>query len=174
MKKIFFVLLLLSVITIPFINAQTTEELDKKNGFQNFKFNTPLSNYQKYKPVKTKDGHYSLTNIQDVTIGDYGLESLELFFNNDKLVKVKVTLDDQDRTKNDKIFNALIKNYGRYTFHRSSSTYAYTSEMIWKGKFVSLIYSFTSYREGGVCQTKIYLTYSHTGEVIEEDLAKDL
>ena len=73
MKKtaLFFVLTTLS-ISQSF--SQTTDELDKKDGFQNFKFNTPLSDYQRYKPVKTKDGHYELTNISDVTIGDYGLE----------------------------------------------------------------------------------------------------
>ncbi len=172
MKSILFTVI--GVLGFTILMAQTTEELDKKNGFQNFKFNTPLSQYEKYKPVKIGEGHYKLTNIKDVTIGDYELENLELFFKDNKLKKVRVTLDDQERTKSDKIFNALIKNYGRYTFHRSSSTYAYTSEMIWKGKLVTLIYTFSSYREGGVFQTKIYLTYSHTGEAVEEDIAKDL
>ncbi|MEA3496398.1 MAG: hypothetical protein U9R42_10225 [Bacteroidota bacterium] len=154
--------------------GQNIDMLDKKNGFQNFKFNTPLKNYQKYSPAKVNKEHYQLKTIKDVSIGNYDLESLELYFKNGRLTKVKVTLDDQDRQKNEKIFNALITNYGRYTYHRSSSTFTYTSEMIWKGEFVTLIYAFTSYREGGEFKTKIYLTYSHTGAVVESDLADDL
>lgn len=172
MQRLYFIALI-TFLTFGLF-AQTTEELDKKNGFQNFKFNTPFSDYSKYNPQKVKDGHYNCTNIKDVSIGDFSLEKLELFFKDDKLVKVKITLDDQDRTKNERIFNALIKNYGRYTFHRSSSTFNFTSEMIWKGEFVNLVYSFTSFRDGDEFKTKIYLTYSHTGEVLEEDLAKDL
>lgn len=171
MKKILTIVLLLSSITL---FSQSTEELDKRNGFQNFKFNTPLSAYSKYNPQLIKEGQYELKNIGDITIGDYELEKLELFFKNDKLVKVKVTLDDQDRTKNEQVFNALIKTYGRYTFHRSSSTFTYISEMIWKGEFVSLTYSFTSFREADQFKTKIYLTYAHTGHVVEADLSKDL
>ncbi len=154
--------------------GQNIDMLDKKNGFQNFKFNTPLNNYQKYSPTKVNKEQYKLKMIKDITIGNYELESLDLYFKNDRLTKVKVTLDDQDRQKNEKIFNALITNYGRYTYHRSSSTFTYTSEMIWKGEFVTLIYAFTSYREGGEFKTKIYLTYSHTGAVVESDLADDL
>jgi hypothetical protein len=176
MKKINTALsLLISLLIISLsANAQNTDFLDERFGFQNFKFNTPYSNYSKYNPVKKNDGHYELQNINDVTIGSYEIESLELFFKNSNLVKVKVKLDDQDRQKNESIFNALIKNYGRYTFHRSTSGYTYTSEMIWKGKLVNLVYSFTSYREGGQFQTKIFLTYSYIGEALEVDLSEDL
>lgn len=162
------------LFTPTFAFSQNTDFLDERFGFQHFKFNTPLSNYSKYNPTKVSDEYYELKDLSEVHIGSYRLESLELYFKNDNLVKVKVKLDDQDRQKNESIFNALIKNYGRYTFHRSTSGYSYTSEMIWKGKLVNLVYSFTSYREDGQFQTKIFLTYSYIGEAIEFDLSKDL
>jgi hypothetical protein len=154
--------------------SQTLEELDKRNGFQSLKFNTPLSSYSRYNPVKIKEGSYLLKNISELKIGDYPLESVELYFRDDKLVRIKVTMDDQDRMRNEAIFNALIKAYGRYSFHRSSSTYIYTSEMTWKAKMVTLIYNFSSYKEGSNFVTKITLTYSYSGENIEVDLTKDL
>jgi hypothetical protein len=176
MRKIntFLAILLFSIISTTIAFSQNTDFLDEKFGFQDFKFNTPLSNYSKYSPTKVSDGHYELKNLSEINIGSYEVESLELFFKNNNLVKVKVKLDDQDRQKNENIFNALIKNYGRYTFHRSTSGYSYTSEMIWKGKLVNLVYSFTSFREDGQFQTKIFLTYSYVGEALEVDLSKDL
>ena len=160
--------------TCTFAYSQNTDFLDEKFGFQDFKFNTPLSNYSKHNPSKVSDGHFELKNLTEITIGTYEVETVELFFKNNNLVKVKVKLDDQDRQKNESIFNALIKNYGRYTFHRSTSGYTYTSEMVWKGKLVNLVYSFTSFREDGQFQTKIFLTYSYVGEALEVDLSKDL
>ena len=175
MSKFYFIFFIVfSSLGFNSIQAQNTDVLDEKFGFQNFKFNTPLSNYSKYNPQKIADGQYEIKNISEVTIGSYEIESIELFFKNNNLVKVKIKLDDQDRQKNESIFNALIKNYGRYTFHRSTSGYTYTSEMIWKGKLVNLVYTFTSFREGGQFQTKIFLIYSYVGEALEVDISKDL
>jgi len=154
--------------------GQTTEALDQKFGFQNFKFNTPLSSYNSYNPVKIEEGRYKLTNIKTVKIGNWEVESIELFFKSDNLVKIIVKVDDTERQKNESIYNALLKNYGRYTYHRSSSGYSYTSEMIWKGKLVNLVYSFSSYREGDIFKSKITLIYSYLGETVEVDLTKDL
>lgn len=174
MRKVHFVLVIL--ISFAAINGfgQSTEELDKRNGFQNFKFNTPKEAYNSYGLAQINENHYELKNLKEVKIGDFELEKLELYFKNNRLTKVKVTLDDTDRTKNEYIFNALIKNYGRYTYHRSSSGFQYTSEMIWKGKVVNLVYTFTSMREGMEFTSKIYLTYSHIGESLEIDISKDL
>jgi len=154
--------------------SQTTNELDQRFGFQNFKFNTPLSNYNAYNPVKVEEGRYTLKNIANIKIGNYQVESVDLFFNNNNLVKIVVRLDDTERQKNESIYNALLKNYGRYTYHRSSSGYSYASEMIWKGKLVNLVYSFSSYREGEIFVSKINLTYSYIGYSVEVDLSKDL
>jgi hypothetical protein len=156
------------------VSSQNLDKLDERFGFQNFKFNTPLSNYNQYNPTKIADGQYSLKNLEKLSIGNYPIESLDLYFTSNNLSKVKVTLDDQDRQKNENIFNALINNYGRYTFHRSTSGYTYTSEMIWKGKIVNLVYSFTSFRDGNLFQTKIVLIYSYIGDAIEVDIGKDL
>jgi len=154
--------------------SQTTEVLDQRFGFQSFKFNTPISNYSAYNPVKVEEGRFQLQNIANIKIGNYDVESVELFFKDDKLVKVVVKLDDTERQKNESIYNALLKNYGRYTYHRSSSGYSYTSEMIWKGKLVNLVYSFSSYREGDIFVSKINLVYSYLGYAVEVDLSKDL
>jgi len=175
MKKVKSILLLgLLLPAFLIVQGQTLDKLDERFGFQSFKFNTPLSNYNQYNPTKVAEGQYALKNLANVTIGNYPVESIELFFTNNNLTKVKVTLDDQDRQKNENIFNALIKNYGRYTFHRSTSGYTYTSEMIWKGKIVNLVYSFTSFRDGNNFQTKIVLIYSYIGDAIEVDISKDL
>ena len=171
-KFVTFACLLLLVYSNSF--GQNIDKLDERFGFQNFKFNTPLSSYNQFSPVKLADGHYKLNNLANVNIGNYPLESLELYFRGNNLVQVKVTLDDQDRQKNENIFNALIKNYGRYTFHRSTSGFTYSSEMIWKGKIVNLVYTFTSFRDGSSLQTKIVLIYSYIGDAIEVDLTKDL
>jgi hypothetical protein len=174
MKKVYFILILLISFTAIEGFSQTTEELDKRNGFQDFKFNTPKEAFTSYGLKQINENQYEVQKLDAVKIGDFELEKLELFFKNNRLIKVKVTLDDTDRTKNEYIFNALIKNYGRYTYHRSSSGFQYTSEMIWKGKAVNLVYTFTSMREGMEFKTKIYLTYSHIGESLEVDITKDL
>jgi len=167
-------LLFLTLGTGFFTFAQTTNELDQRFGFQNFKFNTPLSNYNAYNPVKVAENQYSLKNVANIKIGNYQVESVDLFFSNNNLMKIVVRLDDTDRQKNESIYNALLKNYGRYTYHRSASGYSYTSEMIWKGKLVNLVYSFSSYREGDIFVSKINLVYSYIGYSVEVDLSKDL
>ena len=79
-----------------------------------------------------------------------------------------------NQSKIDEILNALIKNYGRYTTFRSSSYPVMTSQMIWKGKKVSLTYSWTSYSEGEKYMTKIYLTYSKLDFAPINSLSSDL
>ena len=101
--------------------SQTTDQLDEKYGWQNFKFNSTLNSFTKYNPVLITPGQYYLKDVSAMKIGDYDIERIELFFKEDKLVRIFITIDDLNRTKIDEILNALIKNYGRYTTFRSSS-----------------------------------------------------
>lgn len=163
---------LLLTVTKPW--AQSTDQLDEKYGWQNFKLNSSLNSFTKYNPVLITPGQYYLKDISALKIGDYDLERIELFFKEDKLVRIFITIDDLNRTKIDEILNALIKNYGRYTTFRSSSYPVMTSQMIWKGKKVSLTYSWTSYSEGEKYMTKIYLTYSKLDFAPINTLSSDL
>jgi len=176
MKKF---IVILSVITMTLCYgtksfSQTTEQLDEKYGWQNFKLNTTLNSFTKYNPVLITPGQYYLKDVSSLKIGDYDIERIELFFKDDKLVRIFITIDDLNRTKIDEILNALIKNYGRYTTFRSSSYPVMTSQMIWKGKKVSLTYSWTSYSEGEKYMTKIYLTYAKLDSAPSSSLGTDL
>lgn len=176
MKKQLVILLLSAMIMSCGIKSfsQTTEQLDEKYGWQNFKFNTSLNEYTKYNPVLITPGQYYLKDVSSLKIGDYDIERVELVFKDDKLVRVFITIDDLNRTKIDEILNALIKNYGRYTTFRSSSYPVMTSQMVWKGKKVSLTYSWSSYSEGEKYMTKIYLTYSKLDSTPANSLGSDL
>jgi hypothetical protein len=156
------------------LRGQNTKLLDEKNGFQNFKFNTPLSNYTQYNPRKVRESHYVLQNIKDIKIGDFDLEKIELFFLDDNLIKIMISLDDQSRQKNEIIYNGLVKNYGKYTSKRSTSGFKYVSEMIWEGEHVHLIYALSTFREGEEVKTKITLTYYRTFNISSIDVSPDL
>jgi hypothetical protein len=168
-------IIILSIFAFFRAYSQNTMLLDERNGFQNFKFNTAVSDYYQYNPIEFDEGKYYIGNIFNISIGAYNVERVELVFSNNKLITISVIVDDKDRKKNEEIYNALLELYGNPTENQSITSYysaKSAQQMEWSGEKVTLKYMLSSYKEGHDLQTKIYLIYSLKTD--NKDLKNDL
>ena len=146
MKKIVILFILISNL----LSAQSTVNLDLKNGFRHFKFgsnpsqikNIVIQNdqYSKNPNVKTYDyvGD-GITNVSNVKV-----ETVKLNFFKNKLYSIGVQFVDADNPKDfelydyNKILSALEQTYGKEWIVPSNPDGVITNGAIWDGKKVRL------------------------------------
>ncbi len=144
--RLFFSLLLISIVNYASL-AQTTTELDRRNGFKNIKLGYPIDSINGYLfkkeliekgefPVKL----YSVQNEDLKTIGDVPVESIEVLTYQNLIYKIFVVT-----AKDARLMKALEKAFGKATYVVRTGSYN------WKGENLSL------YFVGG--KTNIQLTY---------------
>jgi len=162
MKKIFtsFILLIVSICFSQTALSQSTDDLDRHNGFKNFKFGEPLSKHESV----LKFSGIGQTNANDrlavyryfgsdeslTTLFDFKMDSLTLAYQNDSLVYLELTyLDDCDNIETlasrverlHAAHKSIISNFqslfGDYTSANTDNGFSYS----WVGRKVFILYT---------------------------------
>ncbi len=143
------ILLMASVLVGLKTIAQTTAELDKKNGFREFTIGTEISSIETQIQFikKLESAETKLFKVKEAAIVNGMSGEVELVFYKDRLVEITVffkqkTLDDYNSLK-----ESLTELYGAPNDASKSKTKpaylsAYDKILIWKGAVIGLQYNY--------------------------------
>jgi hypothetical protein len=158
MRALIFIL----IAALPLLaQAQSGEELDRRNGFKDIKLLTDISTLESleyWKPQKDKPKHdlYRRAKGAYESIGNVQVYKVNVYTYRNLAYKIEVITD-----KDEKLFRSLEKAFGKIKYSMGSQI------SYWEGKNVRLTYQ-------SVNAKKISLTYSANGinQIIASDKKK--
>ncbi len=114
MKQIITLFLALSSF---FVNAQDLIQLDKNNGFKNFKFGTSHKTYSNItldKDQASKNSNIKVyyLNPSNTYIANIKINTIKLAFYKDKLAMIQLIINDYPKYNFDNIQNSLNNSFG--------------------------------------------------------------
>lgn len=129
MKKLLFYSLALAPVL--FLSADSTNALDKKNGFKNYKLGTPVSLYSAT-PLGGKgcSRSYSIKPGPSDNVGSVEMKKITLWTTNDTVTKIVVGFDNQAA----KLISVFTQAYGQPVISDIGTSKNYS----WKGENVRM------------------------------------
>lgn len=141
-----------------FVNAQDLMQLDKNNGFKNFKFGTAHKNYSNIildKDQISKNPYVKVyyLNPSNIYIANIKINTIRLAFYKDKLAMIQLIINDYPKYNFDNIQNSLNSSFGKpKSIETTGEGY---NIAFWLGNKVELYHMRGDFREGYVIEENI-------------------
>ena len=127
--------LLLALLLAPLLCfAQSTKELDTKNGFRDLKFGSPIEQLQGATLLKEKGQQKTYSRSTDaLKVGEAVLSGIYYTYYKGRLLSVRLVCPDADNGRT--MMDAFVMQYG--PGHQSNK---YIEDYGWSGQIVTMVY----------------------------------
>ena len=163
-----FCFLLISVLTMPTLRAQSLKSLEENNGFKKYKLGSKFVLGYGVKQKDEEGADKIIIDYANETIGDIPVKTIELYYLRDTLAKIIVRVPPNYYTK---LIDAVKNSFGsptqdvssneKVTLDSTLSPHLYKDNFLWKtGRLrMEYFYSYPKVSTGAYGVKNLYLAY---------------